>query len=170
VQGLTFRRKRKRRAWRHANRKERSVKTNIITVLGLVLQIAFVSVIAFVLVWFFGQRVHNVGDAMEPVLKNGDTVMVNRLIYNASRPKRGDIIVFMPNGNESTYYLVKRIVGLPGETVQIVDGSLHVNEEKLVADNFRTSAIEYAGIAAEPLQLGDAEYFVLGDNHSSSNN
>ena len=64
-----------------------------------------------------------VGDSMSPVLKNADVVLVNRIVYNASSPKRGDVIVFKPKGNENSHYYTKRIVGLPGETVQIVDES-----------------------------------------------
>lgn len=130
-------------------------------------QIAIVCVIAFVLVWFFGQRVSNAGDSMKPVLQNGDVVLVNRLIYNASKPNRGDIIAFKPNGNENTHYSIKRIVGLPGETVQIKDGSVYINDVETLEHIFAED-IEEAGIADEPVVLKGNEYFVLGDNHSSS--
>lgn len=130
-------------------------------------EIAIVCVIAFVLVWFFGQRVSNAGDSMKPVLSNGDVVLVNRLVYNASKPKRGDIIAFKPNGNENTHYSIKRIAGLPGETVQIKEGSVYINDV-LTLEHIFAEDIEEAGIAEEPVKLGGSEYFVLGDNHSSS--
>lgn len=130
-------------------------------------QIVIVCVIAFVLVWFFGQRVSNAGDSMKPVLQNGDVVLVNRLIYNASKPKRGDIIAFKPNGNENTHYSIKRVVGLPGETVQIKDGSVYINGKETLEHIFAED-IEEAGIADEPVILKGTEYFVLGDNHLSS--
>lgn len=82
-------------------------------------EIAVVCALAFILVFYFGQRVSNAGDSMRPELKNGDVVLVNRLVYNAMTPKRGDIIAFKPNGRENAHYYIKRIVGLPGETVQI---------------------------------------------------
>ena len=104
---------------------------------------------------------------MKPVLQNGDVVLVNRLIYNASKPKRGDIIAFKPNGNENTHYSIKRIVGLPGETVQIKDGSVYINDVETLEHIFAED-IEEAGIADEPVVLKGNEYFVLGDNHSSS--
>ena len=63
------------------------------------IQIVCVCLLAFMLVFFFGQRVSNAGDSMRPALHNGDIVLVNRLVYNASKPKRGDVIAFKPNGN-----------------------------------------------------------------------
>ena len=102
-----------------------------------------------------------------PVLKNADKVLVNRIVYNASSPKRGDIIVFKPKGNESSHYYTKRIVGLPGETVQIVENWIYINGEKLEED-YTTTKIDTAGIAAEKVKLGGDEYFVMGDNRKNS--
>ncbi len=119
------------------------------------------------LVFFFGQRVSNAGDSMRPTLQNGDIVLMNRLIYNASKPKRGDVIAFKPNGNENAHYSIKRVVGLPGETVQIKEGTIYINNEEQVKDIY-TFEIESPGIAEEPIKLGEGEYFVMGDNHTSS--
>lgn len=130
-------------------------------------EIAAVCLLAFVLVFFFGQRVSNAGDSMSPAMKNGNIVLVNRLVYNARKPKRGDVIAFKPNGNENAHYSIKRIVGLPGETVQIKEGKVYIDGEELTKDIF-VSDIESAGIAAEPIELGEEEYFVLGDNHTGS--
>ena len=71
---------------------------------------------------------------MKPVLQNGDVVLVNRIVYNATTPKRGDIIVFKPKGNENAHYYIKRIVGLPGETVEIIENNVYIDCEKLVED------------------------------------
>lgn len=130
-------------------------------------EIAAVCLLAFVLVLFFGQRVSNAGDSMSPAMKNGDVVLVNRLIYNARKPKRGDVIAFKPNGNENAHYSIKRIVGLPGETVQIQDGKVYIDGAVMEEDIY-VSDITSAGIADEPLELGGDEYFVLGDNHEGS--
>lgn len=186
MQDLKFRKKRRKQARKKQKMKKQGLRfeaekpdlrfkkektkaqlKKIKSAVNWTVQIVIVCLIAFVLVWFFGQRVSNAGDSMKPVLSNGDVVFVNRLIYNASKPKRGDIIAFKPNGNENTHYSIKRIVGLPGETVQIKDGSVYINDVETLEHIFAED-IEDAGIADEPIKLGGSEYFVLGDNHSSS--
>ena len=73
----------------------RSIDWSLIPVIGKwIFQIALTILIAFVCVWYFGQRVSVVGDSMKPVLENGDIVLANRIVYNASKPKRGDVIIF----------------------------------------------------------------------------
>lgn len=142
-------------------------KKRIARFLFLAAEIGLAGLLAYSLVLFYGQRVSNAGDSMSPVLKNGDVVLVDRLIYNASKPKRGDVIVFKPGGNENAHYLIKRVVGLPGETVQIVDGKIYI-DEKECTEGIYVSDIQSAGIAAEPVELGEGEYFVIGDNHAGS--
>ena len=136
-------------------------------VLMWILQIAIVCAFAFVFVWYFGQRVSTVGDSMNPVLKNGDIVLVNRFKYDASAPKRGDIIVFKPNGNEHLHSSIKRIVGLPGEVVQIVDGVVYIDGEAL-EEKYKVTGATEAGLASEEIVLAGDEFFVLGDNRESS--
>lgn len=130
-------------------------------------EIVVVCLLAVILVVSFGQRVSIAGDSMSPALKNGDVLLVNRLVYNARKPERGDIIAFRPNGNENAHYMVKRVVGLPGETVQIQDGQVYIDGKVLVKDIYCYD-ITIPGVAAEPVELGENEYFVLGDNHESS--
>ena len=104
---------------------------------------------------------------MNPVLSNGDVVLVNRIVYNATTPKRGDIIVFKPKGNENAHYYIKRIIGLPGETVEIMENHIYIDGEKLEED-YETTDIDDVGIINEKIQLDGDEYFVLGDNRKSS--
>lgn len=130
-------------------------------------QIVIVCVFAFIFVWYFGQRVSTIGDSMNPVLKNGDVVLVNRIIYDASSPKRGDVIVFRPNGNENIHLYIKRIVGLPGETLQIKDGMVYVDGEA-ITEKYETTQLVHAGLAEEEIVLGGDEFFVLGDNRENS--
>ncbi len=104
---------------------------------------------------------------MNPVLKNGDVVLVNRFVYNASAPKRGDIIAFKPKGNENAHYYIKRIIGLPGESVEIIENCIYINGEKL-EEEYKTTEISDVGIAFEKIQLGSDEYFVLGDDRENS--
>jgi len=136
-------------------------------ILRWAVEIVAVCLLAFILVVLFGQRVSNAGDAMSPVLKNGDVLLVDRMVYNAKKPARGDIIAFKPNGNENAHYSVKRIVGLPGETVQIQDGQVYIDGEVLVKDIYSYEIVD-AGVASEEIELKSDEYFVLGDNHESS--
>lgn len=139
-----------------------------ITRIGMwIFKIAVVCLLAFVSVWYFGQKVSTVGDSMKPVLQNGDVVLVNRIVYNASRPKRGDIIVFKPKGNENSHYYIKRIIGLPGETVEIIENHVYINGEKLKED-YKTTDINDVGIVSEKMQLASDEYFVLGDDRENS--
>jgi signal peptidase I len=84
-----------------------------------------------------------------------------------TRPKTGDVVVFLPNGNEKSHYYVRRVIGTPGDTVQIVDGAVYINGT-LYNEDLDVAAIEDAGLAAEELTLGKDEYFVLGDNRNNS--
>ena len=124
--------------------------------------------LAFVIVFSVGIKTSVVGDSMEPGLYNGQEVLINRVIYRLSSPKRGDVIVFLPNGNQNTHYYVKRVVGLPGESIQIQDGSVYVDGVLLEEEDETFDRIADPGIAANELQLEVDEYFVLGDNRNSS--
>ena len=131
------------------------------------LQIIIVCGFAFVFVWYFGQRVSTIGDSMNPVLENGDVVLVNRIVYDASSPKRGDIIIFRPNGNENMHFYIKRIIGLPGETVQIIDGLIYIDGE-IYEEDYEVTEITDPGLANEEITLAGDEFFVLGDNRENS--
>ena len=116
-----------------------------------------------------GQRTEVEGASMENTLHNGDNLIVDKLSYRFHDPERFDIIVFPFQFQDNTYY-IKRIIGLPGETVQIMDdGSIYINGEKL-EENYGMEVIkpETIGRAAEPIELGDDEYFVMGDNRNNS--
>lgn len=149
-------------------KKKRRVNYDLLReVLTWTFQIAIVCFIAFVLVWYFGMRVSMIGDSMKPRLSNGDITLVNKLAYNMGTPKRGDVVAFQPNGNESAHYYIKRIVGLPGETIEIRDGNIIVNGKK-IKERYDTTQIEDAGLLSEPMKLGNNEYFVLGDDRQNS--
>ena len=92
---------------------------------------------------------------------------MNRILYRISMPKRGDVIVFLPKGNQNTHFYVKRVVGLPGETVQIREGNVYI-DGVLLAENELFDKIADPGIAQSELLLGSDEFFVLGDNRNSS--
>lgn len=145
----------------------RNWKKKIKPVLNWTFKIAVTCLFAFVFVWYLGQKVSMVGDSMNPVLSNGDVTLVNRIIYNASTPKRGDVIAFKPKGNENSHYYIKRIVGLPGETIAFVEGDIYIDGTKLKED-YMTTEIKDVGIVTEEITLGGDEYFVLGDNRENS--
>ncbi len=158
-----------RKKWKlYFRKKYRSLKTEKVkTAIEWGTEIIVVCILAWMLVSFFGQRVSNAGDSMSPVLKNGDVVLINRIVYDARKPKRGEIIAFRPNGNENAHYCIKRVVGLPGETVQIKDGKIYI-DGKVQKKDIYTSDLDFAGIAEKKLTLGETEYFVLGDNSAGS--
>lgn len=131
------------------------------------IQIAAVVFIAYVCVSCFGVRTNVVGQAMSETLDNGDQVLINKFVYVISNPKAGDIIVFLPNGNEKSHYYVRRVIGVPGDTIQIKDGSVYVNGQRY-NEKTEVATMEEAGIASEEIKLGDNEYFVLGDNRNNS--
>lgn len=68
--------------------------------------------VAFVIVYCIGIKTSVIGDSMSPTLTNGQEILINQLVYSVSSPKRGDVIVFLPNGNENAHFYVKRVVGL----------------------------------------------------------
>ncbi|MDO4965963.1 MAG: signal peptidase I [Lachnospiraceae bacterium] len=122
--------------------------------------------LAYVGIAFFGIKTSMVGSSMEPILCNSQEVLINRVSYSMSAPKRFDVIVFKPNGNKNSHFYIKRVIGLPGETIQISGGKVYINGEVLkndVADDTREG-----GVATNEIVLANDEYFVLGDNRSNS--
>ena len=123
--------------------------------------------IATVLVFSIGMRTSVIGVSMEPGLYNGQEILINHFLYKIVSPKRGDVIVFLPNGNQNTHYYVKRVVGLPGETVQIKDERLYINGV-LAEEDEGYDKMADAEITENEITLGSDEYFVLGDNRNNS--
>lgn len=130
-------------------------------------EILLIIVVAGICVSFFGVRTTVVGQAMSETLSNGDQILINKFQYVISSPKQGDVVVFLPNGNEKSHYYVRRVIGVPGDTIQIKEGAVYVNDE-LYLEEREVASIEEAGIASEPITLEDGEYFVLGDNRNNS--
>ncbi len=107
------------------------------------------------------------GNSMNDQLLDGQVVLINKIAYLYDEPERYDIIYFRPSGIESGRMYIKRIIGLPGETVLIKDGYVYIDGTKL-EDDIEADAMLSAGIAAVPVVLGEDEYFVLGDNRNNS--
>lgn len=125
--------------------------------------------LTYLVITFVGQRTEVDGESMETTLSDKDNLIVDKLTYRFKEPERFDIIVFPFQYKEDTYY-IKRIIGLPGEKVQIdKNGTIYIND-KVLEESYGKEIIqpERVGIAAEPIQLGEDEYFVLGDNRNNS--
>ncbi len=134
--------------------------------LGWIVYIAIIIGLTWVIITFVGQRTRVSGHSMEATLQDGDNLIVDKLSYHFREPERFEIIVFPYRHKENTYY-IKRIIGLPGETVQVNGGYVYINGEML-DENYGLETMNDAGIASEPIELGEDEYFVLGDNRNHS--
>ncbi|MCR5212742.1 MAG: signal peptidase I [Lachnospiraceae bacterium] len=147
-----------------ADEKERFTKKDV---LEIIFYISLVLLATFLIVTFVAQRTVVEGNSMSPTLKNGDNLIVSKITYKVKDPERFDIIVFPFRESKDTNY-IKRIIGLPGETVQIDrEGNIYINQKKL-EENYGAEKIKNPGIADEPIKLGADEYFVLGDNRNDS--
>lgn len=135
--------------------------------LSFILYIAIVFLVTYLVIHYVGQRTQVSGTSMEYTLSDGDNLIVDKISYRFHEPERFDIIVFPFRYKEDTYY-IKRIIGLPGETVQIDDeGNIYIDGEVL-EESYGREIILDPGEAASPIELGDGEYFVLGDNRNAS--
>ena len=138
-------------------------------IVSTVLYLLTVVCVVFLLIKYVGQRTIVDGESMVPTLHHQDNLIVDKLSYRFRDPERFDIIVFPFEYAENVYY-IKRIIGLPGETVQIdKEGKIYIDGEVL-EESYGAEVIrpEYIGIAAEEILLGEDEYFVLGDNREDS--
>ncbi|MCQ2536515.1 MAG: signal peptidase I [Lachnospiraceae bacterium] len=131
------------------------------------LEVAIIIGAAYACVFFFGKAVYAIGDSMAPNIVEDDALLLNRFDYVFRSPKRGDVVAFKVGGREEASVSVKRIIGLPGETVWINGGKVFINGE--IFDESETiPVISDAGLAVNEVVLKDNEYFVLGDNRNHS--
>lgn len=135
--------------------------------LGWLFYILIIIGLTYLIITYVGQRTRVSGSSMETTLSDGDNLIVDKLSYRFQDPKRFDIVVFPYKYEENTYY-IKRIIGLPGDTVQVKDGYTYINGELLESDIYGAEVMIEAGTASEPITLGEEEYFVLGDNRNHS--
>lgn len=153
-------------------------------IIKIILYIATIVVLVFLILTYVGRRSEVIGHSMESTLHAGESVWMDKLTYRFKDPERFDIVIF-PYQNNDTYY-IKRIIGLPGETIYIdPDGTIYIGtEENLYIDEDGTICNEaepleeaygndviaenMRGLAAEPFTLGEDEYFVMGDNRNNS--
>ncbi len=148
-------------------RKKSKPKTLVRILLELLLQVAIVVLFAYVTVYVFGQIRTNVGQSMDPTLSGGDNLLINIFAYQMKGPSQGDIISYKPNGSTNSNADIKRVIGIPGQTIQIRDGMIYI-DDRVYLEGTDYPDITSPGLAAEPITLSDGEYFVLGDNRNNS--
>ncbi len=151
-----------------AKRREKESSGGIFReLLGWLFYFVIIIGLTYLIITYVGQRTRVSGSSMEPTLSHGDHLLVDKLSYRFKKPERYDIIVFPYQHEENTYY-IKRIVGMPGETVQVIDGYLYVDGVLAESDIYGAETMVDPGMAAEPVVLGEDEYFVFGDNRNHS--
>lgn len=134
----------------------------IISLIGETLQTVLISLAIFLFVYVFIVQPHRIkGESMVPNFSDGELVLTEKVNYYFGKPQRGDVVVFQAPNRKVDY--IKRIIGLPGETVKIEDGVVFINDKKL-EEPYETQTTQGSGF----LTLAEGEYFVLGDNRGSS--
>lgn len=136
-------------------------------ILKWIVSFAIAILVALFIITFVGQRVIVDGHSMEATLQDRDSLICDKLSYRFSEPERFDIVIIYPDDTKETNW-IKRIIGLPGEEVRIdEEGNIYINGE-ILEENYGKEVIEDPGIAIEPIQLGEDEYWVMGDNRNHS--
>jgi len=146
---------------------DNKMKSVLKEILSISIYLLLVFCAAYLIVTYVGQRTQVSGSSMETTLSDGDHLIVDKISYRFSEPERFDIIVFPFQYDTDTYY-IKRIIGMPGETVQIDDdGNIYIDGE-ILEEAYGREVILNPGRAEDPIQLGADEYFVMGDNRNNS--
>ncbi len=136
-------------------------------ILDFSLYILIILVVSLLVVKYVGQRTVVLGHSMEPTLSDNDNLFVDKISYRFHEPKRFDVIVFPYQYADKTYY-IKRVIGLPGETVRIDEkGAVYINDV-LLEEGYGKETIKDPGMAIDGITLQDDEYFVMGDNRNDS--
>ena len=146
---------------------KKSEKSQMREFFSLILYVAGVVLLSIVLNKFVIQKVEVDGPSMNTTLKTGQQLMVQKVSYHFTDPKRGDIVVFQPPGYEDDTLYIKRVIGVPGDRVQIIDGYIYLNGKKYDDPQWREEILD-PGIAEEEVTVGEGEYFVVGDNRNDS--
>lgn len=148
---------------KHAEKIKKTLIHVGIWLLGLLIVIA----LGVFAVRGFGIKTVIIDQSMNPTLQNEDVVLLNKLSYKIGSPKRMDVVAVRIGASENSPTYVRRIIGLPGETVQIKDGKVYIDDTELEL-TFNDAAIENAGVAEKGETLGDNEYFVLCDDYNNN--
>ena len=152
------------------DKKERNAKRRKILAgaFSWIKEIAIALIIVWFVLTFIAQNNQVRGTSMQPTVYENDTVIVNKFIYRFQDPSRGDIIVFPMQENGKEVYYIKRIIGLPGDVVDIRDGQVYVNDILMEEDYITVETTAVDGQVVFPITVPENEYFVLGDNRPVS--
>ena len=146
---------------------EVDMKNVIKEILSTSLYLLVVLCLTYLVITYVGQRTQVIGSSMETTLSNDDNLIVDKISYRFREPKRFAIIVFPYEYADETYY-IKRVIGLPGESVRIdTSGQIYINDSVL-EESYGKEVIKEPGRAFETITLGEDEYFVMGDNRNNS--
>lgn len=147
-------------------RRKKKIDSKIIhEIFSWLISIIVVIFVGSALVMLLGMKISVVGISMEPSIANEQRILIDRFSYVLGKPKPGHVVVFLPNGNENSYYYTKRIIAVPGDTVLIENGRVYVNG---AVSEYVTDYVAEPGIAKNEIVLGQDEYFVMGDSPSDS--
>lgn len=149
-----------------ARRRRNRRRYYLYEIISMILFMAVVYLFCMGLIRYVVQRSIVEGSSMHPTMEDGDSLLIDKISYRFRDPERFEIIVFRYPHGKDTYY-IKRIIGLPGETVKIEDGRVYINGE-LLEEAYGSELIQNAGRANQEITLGEDEYFVLGDNRNVS--
>ncbi len=142
-----------------------SKKDILVEVLITIVEIAVVVAAAFLIVRFGLETIKVSGSNMEPTFKDGDNILINKMSYKLHSVKRNDVVVVKQEGSEHNYYVVQRVIGLPGEKVKISNGEVYING-KVLNEKYNFPLMKNGGLALEEITLDDDEYFMLCDNRN----
>ena len=132
-----------------------------------ILEIAVVIFAAFLIIEYGVEKTTMMGVSMNTTLDDGDKIIINKMAYLRSNPRRYDVIVFNQRKSGHGFYNIKRVIGLPGETVEIIGGYVYIDGQKL-QEEIKTDVMRLSGLAEEAIVLQENEFFVLGDNRNAS--
>ena len=136
-------------------------------IFSTIVYLGVVFLLTFLFITFVMQRTEVSGHSMEPTLQDRDSLLIEKVTYRFGDAHRFDIVVF-PYRYGNDEFFIKRVIGLPGETVRIdIEGNIYINDV-LLDENYGAEVIVDPGVAIDGVTLGEDEYFVMGDNRNHS--
>lgn len=140
-------------------------KQFVLKVLITIVEAVIVVFLAFAITRYGLEKMTVSGEYMSPTLKSGDCVLINKLSYRFHKIHRNDVVVVRQTGSEHSYFTLQRVIGLPGERVQIQEGQVYIDGKKL-KEKLDFPLMDNGGLAEDAFTLDKGQYFVLGDNRN----